>query len=207
MAGSQGVTVGLARDLAQSAGAPVAFTVFPYTGEITEATDAGLIDVTFMPIDGARRQTVDFGPGYHDLVSTYLVTEAAGVSDVEGVDRPGMRVVGLAGSTTLRAAARTLKTTKPVPVGSVAEAIDRLRSGQVDALALARDRLRPVQPPVPGSRAVTGRFQQTLSAVAVPKERAAAPAYVDTWLKEAKRSGLVRQIFDEQGLREDVVAP
>ncbi|MCJ2054681.1 transporter substrate-binding domain-containing protein [Methylobacterium sp. J-070] len=203
----QGVTVDLARDLAQSVGVPVAFTVFPNTGEITEVTNAGLIDVTFMPIDEARRQKVDFGPGYYNLESTYLVTEAAGVSDVEGVDRPGMRVVGIAGSTTLRASARTLKMTKPVPVGSVAEAIERLRSGQADALALARDQLRAVQPLVPSSRVATGSFQQTLIAVAVPKERAVALAYLDTWMNEAKRSGLVRQIFDAQGLREDVVAP
>src|ERR1700709_1666234 len=79
----QGVTVDLARALGRSAGVPVAFTVFPNTGEITEATNAGLIDVTFMPIDEARRQRVDFGSGYYDLESTYLVTEASAVSDVE----------------------------------------------------------------------------------------------------------------------------
>jgi polar amino acid transport system substrate-binding protein len=203
----QGVTVDLAQDLAQSVGVPVAFTVFPNTGEITEATNAGLIDVTFMPIDEARRQKVDFGPGYYNLESTYLVTEASGASDVGGVDRPGMRVVGIAGSTTLRASARTLKSTQPVPVSTVAEASERLRTGQADALALARDQLRPVQPLVPSSRVVTGSFQQTLIAVAVPKGRAAALAYVSDWLNSAKRSGLVRRIFDAQGLKEDGVTP
>lgn len=203
----QGVTVDLARDLAQSAGVPVAFTVFPNTGEITEATNAGLIDVTFMPIDEARKQKVDFGPGYYNLESTYLVTETSGISDVEGVDRPGMRVVGIAGSTTLRASARTLKATQPVPVSTVAEAIERLRSGQADALALARDQLRPVQPLVPGARVVAGSFQQTLIAVAVPKERTDALAYVGAWLNGAKRSGVVRKIFDAEGLHEDTVAP
>ncbi len=202
-----GVTVDLARALGRSAGVPVAFTVFPNTGEITEATNAGLIDVTFMPIDEARRQKVDFGPGYYDLESTYLVTEASGVSDVEGVDRPGIRVVGIVGSTTLRASARSLKATQPVPVSTVAEATERLRLGQADALALARDQLRPVQPLVPGSRVVTGSFQQTLVAVAIPKGRSAALAYVGDWLNGVKRSGLVRRFFDAHGLREDAVAP
>ncbi len=202
----QGVTADLGTELGRSIGVPVAVTVFPNTGAIAAATEAGTIDVTFMPIDDARRQMVDFGPGYYDLESTYLVTGASGILAVADVDRAGLRVVGIAGSTTLRASARTLKATQPVAVGSVAEAIERLRSGEADALALARDQLRPVQPLVPGSRIVSGSFQQTLIAVAVPKGRPAALAYVGAWLEEAKASGSVRRVFDANGQTEDAVA-
>lgn len=203
----QGVTVELARALAEAEGVPVAFTVFPNTGAITEAERGGLIDLAFMPVDAARREQVDFGPGYAALESTYLVTQASGVSDLAGVDRPGMRVVAVAGSTTARAAARTLTATQPALVGTVAEAVEQLRAGRADALALARDQLRPIQPQVPGSRIVTGSFQQTLVAVAVPKARPAALAAVSRWLDRAKASGLVRRIFDAQGLQQDAVAP
>ena len=181
--------------------------MFPNTGAISEATKAGAIDLTFMPIDDARREMVDFGPGYYDLESTYLVTGASGITDVSAVDRPNLRVVGINGSTTLRASARTLKTTQPQPVDSVAEAIERLRSGQADALALARDQLRPVQPLVPGSRIVSGSFQRTPIAVAVPKGRPAALATVSAWLQEAKASGSVRRTFDANGQTQDAVAP
>ena len=203
----QGVTADLGTDLGHAAGVAVAFTVFPNTGEITEAMKAGTIDVTFVPIDDARRQMVDFGPGYYELESTYLVTGASGIADVGAVDRPNLRVVGIAGSTTLRASARTLKTTQPVAVGSVADAIERLRSGEADALALARDQLRPVQPLVPGSRIVTGSFQRTLIAIAVPKGRPAALAYASAWLERAKAAGSVRRAFDANGQTEDAVAP
>ena len=74
-------------------------------------------------------------------------------------------------------------------------------------MALARDQLRPIQPQVPGARIVTGSFQQTLVAVALPKELPNALAYVGRWLGHAKASGVVRQVFDAQGLQQDAVAP
>lgn len=203
----QGVAADLARALAAAAGVPVAFTVFPNTGEITAAESAGLLDLAFMSADATRRKKVDFGPGYALLESPYLVTQASGVSDMDGVNRPGLRMVGIAGSTTARAAARTLTATQPILVGTVAEAVERLCTGQAVAMALARDQLRPIQPQVPGARIVTGSFQQTLVAVALPKELPNALAYVGRWLGHAKASGVVRQVFDAQGLQQDAVAP
>ena len=45
----------------------------------------------------------------------------------------------------------------------------------------------------PGSRIVDGGFQQTGIAIAVPKGRPAALAYVTKFLEEAKASGAVRR--------------
>ena len=90
---------------------------------------------------------------------------------------------------------------------SVAEAVERMRSGQADAFALSRDTLQPAVAQVPGSRIVSGGFQQTQVAVAVPKGRPAALAYVTMWLDGAKQSGLVRKIFDARGFSSDAVAP
>lgn len=204
---AQGVTVDLSNDLAQAIGAPIAITIFPNTGAATEATQAGTIDVTFMPVDAARQQMVAFGPGYYALESTYLVSGASGITDVAEVDRPGLRVIAISNTTTFRASARTLKATQPVAVPSVAEAIERMRAGQADAFALSRDTLRPIQAEVPGSRIVHGAFQQTQVAVAVPKNRPAALSYVATWMKTAKESGLARRIFAAHGLDAEAVAP
>ena len=202
-----GVTVDLATDLARSLGVSFAFTIFPNTGAATDALHAGSIDVSFMPVDDVRRQLVEFGPGYYVLESTYIVSGASGITDVAQVNRPGLRVVAIAGTTTFRAASRTLTAVQPVAVPSVAEAVAMMRSGQADAFALSRDSLQPILAQVPGSRIVTGGFQQTLVAVAVPKGRAAALAAVSGWRAQAKASGLVRRVFDAHGLESEAVAP
>lgn len=202
-----GVTVDLAKDLARALGRALVFTVFPNTGAATDALHAGSIDVSFMPVDARRRQLVDFGPGYYELESTYLVNGASGITDVAQVNRAGLRVVAIAGTTTFRASARTLTATQPTTVPSVAQAVELMRTGQADALALSRDSLQPLLASVPGSRIVTGRFQQTLVAIAVPQGQVEQLAAVTRWLDQAKASGLVRRVFDAHGLRSEAVAP
>ena len=202
-----GVTADLIADLAKKVGLQFAITLFSNSGAAAAALQAQTIDVSFMPVDAARKQVLDCGPGYYDLESTYLVTGASGIVDVAQVDRPDLRVVAIDGTTTIRASARTLKQTKPEAVTSVAEAIERMRTGTADAFALSRDTLQPIVAQVPGSRIVTGGFQQTQVAVAVPKGRPEALAAVTAWLAEAKRSGIVSGIFDAHGFSGDPVAP
>ena len=59
----------------------------------------------------------------------------------------------------------------------------------------------------PGSRIVDGGFQLTGIAIAVPKGRPAALAYVTAFLEKAKHSGMVRRAFDRAGFPHVPVAP
>jgi len=201
-----GVTVDLGADLARELGVPVTYAVFPNSGACTEATHSGAVDVAFMPVDALRRQQVAFGPAYYQLESTYLVSGQSKITDLAGVDRPGVRVVGISNTTTIRASARTLHNTVPKPIDSVQAAVEAMRSGQADALALSRDSLKPIMAELPGSRIVPGGFQKTSLSIAVPPDRPAALAYVSTFLEHAKASGAVRRAFDAAGLQDEPVA-
>ena len=203
----RGVTVDLSRDLARQLGVEVEFMLAPNTGELTDALASGAIDVSFMPVDDERRQRVDFGPVYFLVESTYLATEASGIKTAEEVDRPGVRVVGIANTTTIRAAARSLKHTTITAMQSVGEAVGMMASGKADAFALSRDSLPPFAKMLPGSRIVTGGFQLTGIAIAVPKGRPAALAYVSKFLDKAKHFGMVRRAFDAAGFPDEPVAP
>jgi polar amino acid transport system substrate-binding protein len=59
-----------------------------------------------MPVDEERKKRLDFGPAYCLVESTYMVTAASGIRTLAAVDRPGVRVVGIANTTTIRAAGR-----------------------------------------------------------------------------------------------------
>ena len=202
-----GVTIDLGAALAQKLGVKVAYKIFPNSGECTEATSAGTVDVAFMPVDAERKTKVDFGPAYYLLESTYLVSGASKIATLAEVDRPGVHVVGIANTTTIRASARTLKNTQPIAVRSVDEALDMMRSGRADALALGRDSLKPLLATLPRSRIVEGGFQETSISVAVPKNKPGSLATVTHFLEEAKASGAVRRAFDKIGLEDEPVAP
>jgi polar amino acid transport system substrate-binding protein len=203
----RGVTVDLALELGRRLDVPVEFMVVPNSGLVTDATESGAIDVAFMPVDEERKKRVDFGPAYFMIESTYLATGGSGIETVTEVDRPNVRVVGIANTTTIRAAGRSLKNTSISAMVSVDEAMAMLRSGKADAFALSRDSLPPFVAQLPGSRIVEGGFQQTGIAIAVPKNRPNALAYVTAFMASAKASGVVRRALDTAGFVNDPVAP
>jgi polar amino acid transport system substrate-binding protein len=82
-----------------------------------------------------------------------------------------------------------------------------MRTGNADAIALGRESLAGMQAKLPGSRILDGHFQATGTAVAVPKGRSAALAYVSAFVEQAKKDGTVRKALDAAGMKGALVAP
>ena len=86
-------------------------------------------------------------------------------------------------------------------------AVTALRDGQIDALAFSRELLTGLAQKFPGSRILDCGFLNSTTSVAVPKCKPEALAYVTEFIEEVEASGLVRQAFDEMGLKSSQVAP
>jgi polar amino acid transport system substrate-binding protein len=195
-----GVPLDLGIALAKALGVPVEIVVVTTTGELTNACSSGAIDIGFMPADDERRTRVDFSPPYFVIESTYLVTGRSAIKTLADVDRREVTVVGIAGSTTMRAAGRSLKRAKVFPAKSVDEAMGMMKAETAQAFALTHDALPTLQKQLPGSRILDGAFQTTGVAIAVQKDRPAALAYVNDFVESAKANGIVRRAFDDAGL-------
>ncbi len=154
-----------------------------------------------------REAKVDFGPSYFVIASTYLVPAGSTIRTIDEVNRPGVRIVGISNTTTVRSARRTAPAASVEEVPSVDLMTEMARSGKGDAFALTHDSFVGLLPGLPGARVLDGHFQQVGVAVAVPKGRPAALKAATALLEEAKQSGLVRHVFDSAGLRDAEVAP
>ena len=203
----RGVTVDLARAMARDLGLPLRLVAYANSGEVTAAGPKGEWDVAFMPVDEVRARMVDFGPAYHLTESTYLVAAGSSIRTLADVDRPGVRVAGVDGTTTARSAARSLKNTTLRTYRTADELLELMRTGGADAIALGRESLGGMQAKLSGSRILDGHFQATGTAVAVPKGRSAALAYVTGFVDRAKKDGTVRGALDAAGLKNASVAP
>jgi polar amino acid transport system substrate-binding protein len=208
---SDGTVRGVPRDigaaLAKALGVPIELVVAATTGELTDACSSGAIDVGFMPADDERRQRVDFSPPYFVIESTYLAAGASDIRTLDDVDRPHVTVVGILGSTTMRAAGRSLRAAKLVAAKSVDEAMAMMKSGAAQAFALTHDALPVLQKQLPGSRILDGAFQVTDVAIAIQKNRPAALAYLQGFIESAKADGTIRRAFDDAGLGGLTIAP
>ncbi|MBM3601831.1 MAG: transporter substrate-binding domain-containing protein [Alphaproteobacteria bacterium] len=208
---TKGVTVTLGTGLAAKLGVPVEFVVLPSSGEIVKSAEAAggpaNWDVTFAPVDEARKKILEFGAPYHLLQSTYLVAPGSRVATLADADAAGVRIAGIDNTATFRASQQASKNATHLTMPSVDEAVAQMRAGKVDAIALSRESLTGLAAKVPGARILEGGFLNSTTAVAVPKGRPAALAFATAFVEEAKASGAVRKAFDELGLTNSTVAP
>ena len=203
----RGVTVDLGTAMARKLGVPAEFVPHLASGEIQNSAASGKWDVTFMPVDDERKKFVDFGNAYHLLQSTYLVAPGSKLVNVEDANAPGVRIGGVANTATFRAAQRTAPKATFVTVAGVDAAIAAMNGGEIDCIALSRESLSGLAAKISGSRILEGGFLNSSTAVAVPKGKPDALAYVSEFVEEAKATGLVRKALDAMNLQNSQVAP
>ena len=203
----RGVTIDLSAALAEKLGVEIDYVPYLGSGEIQGAAGKDAWDVSFMPVDEERKKFVDFGSPYHLLQSTYLVAPGSAIQTVADADKAGVRIAGVKDTATLRASNKASPSATHTALAGVDAAIELMRTGQVDAIALGRASLGGVAAKIPGSRILEGNFLNSTTAVAVPKGKPEALAYVSAFIEEAKASGLVRRALDDIGLKNEQVAP
>jgi polar amino acid transport system substrate-binding protein len=203
----RGVTVDLATALGEKLGLPISFIPHDRSGEIQLSVGDGVWDVTFMPVDEARKAVVDFGSAFHLLQSTYLVAPSSSIMSVAAANREGFRIAGVADTATFRASHAASPLATHFALDGPDDAIELVLAGGADAIALGRESLRGIADRIPGGRILDDAFLNSSTAVAVPKGKPAALRFVTAFVEEAKASGFVRQSFDRNGLENSIVAP
>jgi polar amino acid transport system substrate-binding protein len=202
-----GVTIDLGTALAKRVGVAPQFVEYLASGEIQNSAASGVWDVTFMPVDEARKKFVDFGSPYHLLQSTYLVAPGSKLGAIPEVNAAGVRIAGVADTATFRASQKASPNATHISVEGVDAAVALMRDGKADAIPLSRESLTGLIAKLPGARILDGGILDSTTAVAVPKNRPAALAYASAFIEEEKASGAVRRSFDKMGLTSSQVAP
>src|SRR6267154_1488210 len=203
----RGVTVDLGTALAKKLGVQAEFVPHLASGEIQNSAAANKWDVCFMPVDDERKKFVDFGNAYHLLQSTYLVAPGSASKTVAEANSAGVRIAGAKDTATFRASNKASPNATHISLAGVDAAVDAMRAGQADAIALSRESLTGLAAKIPGARVLDCGFLNSTTAVAVPKGHAEALAYASAFIEEAKSSGLVRRALDDMGLTASQVAP
>ncbi|MBO0753593.1 MAG: transporter substrate-binding domain-containing protein, partial [Bradyrhizobiaceae bacterium] len=204
---ARGVTVELAKAAAARLGVPLQLVLYQNSGEIAAAAVNDGWDISFMPADAERGKVVDQGPPYVVYESTFLVRAGSDIRTIADVDRDGIRVGAIAGTSTSRTVAKSLKhatlTTFEKPEAA-AELLGRL---ELDALAMGTDALIDLAKGLPGTRVLKEPVQSTGVVVTVPKHRPAAREWAARFIEQAKADGTVRHAFDSAGFAGTAVAP
>ena len=175
----RGVTVDLGRELAQRLGVQPQVIVYPRVSEVLAALQRGEADFTVTNATAERGKLVDFAPPIVELELGVLVPAGSRVQAADRIDQAGVVIGVTQGSSSERVLSARLKQARLRTLPTLAAAAQALQRHDIDAYATNKGILFELADQVPGSRVLEGRWGEEHLAIAVPKGRAAAHAWLD----------------------------
>jgi polar amino acid transport system substrate-binding protein len=196
-----GIAVDLARELARRVGSPLEIVSYDSAGKMADGAKTGAWDVAFLATDPDRANEIAFTAPYVEIESTYLVPPGSSLKSVDDVDREGIRIAVSDKSAYDLFLTRNLKRAELVRAPNVNASVDLFFERKLEALAGLKPLLVEAAEKQHGSRLLDGRFTVVQQAVGAPRGRESAAGYLREFVEEIKRSGLVAQIIDRNGIR------
>jgi polar amino acid transport system substrate-binding protein len=203
-----GVSPDLARELAKRLGVPLEFVTFPAAGKAFEAAKENKVDVLFVAIEPVRAADVEFTPPYVLIEGAYMVLKASPAREPADLDQPGKRIAVGENSAYDLYLKRTLKHATLVhTAGGCCKNIELFLAEKLDAAAGVRQPLSEYAKSHSDVRVMEKAFQQIRQAMATPKGRPAASAYLRTFIEEMKANGFVADALKRSNQPDAQVAP
>ena len=203
-----GVSVDLARDLAERLGVPLELVVTDAAARSVDAVRAGRADIGFFAVDPLRSEGIRFSAPYVLIEGAYLVRQGSPLRDNAAVDQPGTRIMVAKGSAYDLYLSRALKAATLVHTVTSQAVVDRFLAEQADVAGGVKQQLEADAARLPGLRLLPGRFMVIEQAMGVQAGRGeAAEAYLRSYVEQAKSSGMVAAALQRHGIQGATVAP
>jgi polar amino acid transport system substrate-binding protein len=200
-----GITVDLAREIADRLGLPVSFVCFDAARKSFEALTSGAADLCFLAVDPARATEVAFTAPYVVIEGVYVVPVDSPVVSAADVDRDGVRVGVKQGSAYDLFLSRTLAHATVVRGD---EGVDVFVAEGLEVGAGIREPVTAFAARRDDVRVVDEAFMQIEQAVGTTRTRSAETvAFLHELVEELKASGLVADALSRSGQSGAAVAP
>jgi polar amino acid transport system substrate-binding protein len=205
--GPRGVGYDLGQELARRLGVAYAPVVFSKNADVLAAIKDGTADIAFTNVSSASRANgMDFGSPFMDVELGYLVPKGSALVTVADVDAAGHRVGVTSGSSSEAPLTRKFKKADVISVANFDAGIEMMTAGKLDAYATNKASLFEMAEKLPGSKVLEGRWGVEHFAVAIPKGRDQAIAFLRQFTVDVKSEGLVGAAIARAGLRGAVTA-
>jgi len=182
----QGVSVALAKALAQELGVKLEMRTFDAAGKVFAALDEGVWNLAFLAIEPVREAQISFSEPYVIIEGTYLVERDSPFQSVVDLDQAGLKLAVGKGAAYDLFLTRTLKNAELERADTSAGAVDLFLEQKLDAAAGVRQPLQKVADLDPRYRVLGDAFTSIRQAMAVPRGRDAGAAYVRAFVERKK---------------------
>jgi polar amino acid transport system substrate-binding protein len=184
-----GVGFELGREFARRLGVAYDPVVYKQNGEVISALKSGNVDILFTNATPARAKEIDFTQPYLEMDAGYLVSGGSPITTFDDVDRPGVRVVVVEGSTSV------------VKLPAFDGGVDLLELGKADVFATNKTILFELADKLPGSRVLDGRYGVEQIAMGMAQGKGPTLAYAREFITAAVSGGLVKSAAERARVR------
>ena len=191
----RGVAPDVARTIAERLGVAVHYVPFARPDALADAAEDGVWDIGLIGAEPARAEKIAFTAAYVEIEAAYLVQPGSPLARLADVDRPGVRIAVLARSAYDLWLERNIEHATLVRANSADGAAQLFADRDADVLAALRPALLTQVERIPEARILDGRFTAVQQAVGTPRRNAAGAAFLQAFVEEAKRSGLVERLI------------
>jgi polar amino acid transport system substrate-binding protein len=203
----KGVSVALAKALAEALGVPLEMLTFDAAGKVFAALESGAWNVAFLAIEPVREAQIAFSEPYVIIEGTYLVAAGSDYASVSDLDRAGLKLAVGKGAAYDLFLSRTLQHAQLERAETSAAAVDLFIERGLDAAAGVRQPLQTVAAADSRYRVLDDAFTSIRQAMAVPRQRESGAAYVRDFIERKKAEGFVHAALAANGQRDVAVAP
>jgi polar amino acid transport system substrate-binding protein len=203
-----GVSVDLARKLAQQIEVDIELVVVDAAGKSVDAVAQDRADVGFFAIDPVRGASIAFTAPYVLIEGCYLVRADSPLRSNDEVDRAGTRVAVGKGSAYDLYLTRELKHATIERAPTSPAVVDYFIEHDLEVAAGVRQQLEADARRHDGLRLLPGRFMVIQQAMGLPKTRGAeAAGYLGRFVEQMKTSGFVAEALARHRIEGASVAP
>lgn len=203
----RGIAPDLGRELGRRLGVPVEFLKFDQAGKLADAVKAGDCDVGFLGAEPQRASEIAFTAAYLEIPVTFLVPAGSPLRALADIDREGVRIAVADRSAYDLFLTRTIKKAQLVRAQGIDGSYQLFIDQKLDALAGLKPRLVSDAEKLPGSRILEGQITGVQQAIGTPKARSAAAGFLSEFATDIKKTGFVKKLISEHGVRGVNVAP
>jgi polar amino acid transport system substrate-binding protein len=184
-----GVTVEIARRLAERLRVPLELVCFDAARKSFEAMTSGGADVCFLAIEPAREAEVAFTEPYLVIEGVFVVPAGSPITTTAEVDRAGVRIAVNEGSAYDLFLSRTLEHATLVRAD---DGLAAFRGGGLEVAAGIRQPMTAFVDREPGFRLLQGRFMEIRQALGTTRARAAETVdFLRAFVEELRSTGFV----------------
>lgn len=195
-----GISVDLAKALAKSLNVELKFVEYERAIDVFSSAIKNEWDVCFLAVDPERAKMLDFTEPYIGIEGSYLAAAHCDAKDAVALVDSGAKVGSVDGSAYSLNLLRQPVAENLIMYSDIHAALDAMDAKEVVAIAGIASAMRGESDKRVGSRVLQPAFMEIRQAMAMPRGRELACAYLKQFLTDAAITGKVGNILEKYGV-------